>query len=95
MKAKEEFEVEGTVEEVKEEGERGSSFPWIENFKNTVETFHQRPRDIFSIWFEECRKDGEFMNSLHALLTILVHSRFDQANRSATKHWRTPKGYSE
>jgi hypothetical protein len=91
--AKKEFEVEGTVEEVREEGESGSSFPWIEYFKNTVEAFHQRPRDIFSMWFEERRKGGEFMNSLHALLTILVHSRFDQANRSAKALENTQRVY--
>jgi hypothetical protein len=58
------------------------SFSWIEYFRDAVETFYQKPRDIFSIWFEECRKEGEFKNSLHALLTILVHSRFDQGNQS-------------
>jgi hypothetical protein len=72
----------GTTEKgVRGEEESYSSFPWIENFKDTVEAFYQRPRDIFSTWFEECRKGGEFINSLHALLTILVYSRFDQGNQ--------------
>jgi hypothetical protein len=69
--------VEGTVEE-----ENPPSFSWIEDFRETVETFYKRPCDIFSIWFEECRKEGRFINSFHALLTILVHSRFDQGNQS-------------
>jgi hypothetical protein len=71
----------GTVEEMKEEGESRPSFSWMEQFKDAVEAFYQRPRDMFSMWFEECRKGGGFINSLHALMTILVHSRFDQANQ--------------
>jgi hypothetical protein len=55
---------------------------WIGYFRNAVENFCEKPRDIFSIWFGECRKEGEFQNSLHALLTILVHARFDQGNQS-------------
>ena len=71
------------------EGERGKReekepppFPWVDSFREVVENFYQKPRDIFSIWFEECRKEGEFKDSLHALLTILVHSRFDQGDHS-------------
>lgn len=85
-----EVEVEGKIEGreeevVKEEvvkEERLPSFPWIEYFKDAVETYYQKPRDIFSIWFEECRKEGEFKNSFDALLTLLVHSRFDQGSQS-------------
>jgi len=58
------------------------SFSWIEYFRNSVETYHQKPHDIFSVWFKECRGRGEFRNSFHALLTLLVHSRFDQGNES-------------
>jgi hypothetical protein len=57
------------------------SFSWIEYFRNAVETFYQTPHDIFSVWFEECQKKGEFGNSLHSLLTILIHSRFDQGTQ--------------
>ena len=69
--------LEGGVEE-----ESSPYFSWIENFKDTVEIFYQKPRDIFSMWFEECHKEGRFINSLHAILTILIHSRFDQGNQS-------------
>jgi hypothetical protein len=70
-----------------EEGERrekeeAPAFPWIGSFREAVEKFYQKPRDAFSMWFEERRKEGEFTNSFHALLTILVHSRFDQGNPS-------------
>jgi len=84
---------EGTVEEVRKEGESYPPFPWIEYFKDTVEAFYQKPRDIFSMWFEECRRGGEFINSLHALLTILVHSRFDQTNQSIKALENTQRVY--
>jgi len=58
------------------------SFSWMGDFRIAVETFYQTSRDDFSIWFQECRKKGEFKDSLHELLTLLVHSRFDQGNRS-------------
>ncbi|MCJ7784634.1 MAG: hypothetical protein MUP41_11940 [Desulfobacterales bacterium] len=58
------------------------SFSWIGYFRDVVEIFYQPPHDIFSIWFEECRERGEFKDSLHRLLTILVHSRFDQGSQS-------------
>ena len=63
---------------VKEEG--ALSFSWMEYFRNVVETYHQKPHDIFSRWFKECQGRGEFGNSFHALLTILVYSRFAQGN---------------
>jgi hypothetical protein len=75
-------EIETEEKKGKKADEEPPSFPWIEYFREAVQTFYQRPRDIFSIWFEECRKEGEFKDSLHALLTILVHSRFDQGSQS-------------
>jgi len=76
-------EIEAVVEETGKRAEEWTpSFSWIESFKEAVQTFYQKPRNIFSIWFEECRKEGEFKDSLHALLTILVHSRFDQGSQS-------------
>jgi len=82
VEEKTEVKEEETAKEEMAEKEGLPSFSWIEYFRDAVETFYQKPRDIFSIWFEECRKEGEFKNSLHALLTILVHSRFDQGNQS-------------
>jgi hypothetical protein len=67
------------------------SFTWIGYFRDAVETFYQTPHDIFSIWFEECRRKGEFKNSLHGLLTILVHSRFDQGSQSTKALENTQK----
>jgi hypothetical protein len=59
------------------------SIPWIEYFRNAVEAYYQRKDDIFSVWFKECQGKEEFRSSFHALLTILVHCRFDQGNESA------------
>jgi hypothetical protein len=78
--AKEEVAKEEEAKEEEAKEEKVSSFPWIEYFRKAVETYHQKPHDIFSIWFKECRERGEFRNSFHALLTLLVHSRFDQGN---------------
>ena len=67
------------------------SFSWIGYFRDAVEVFYQTPRDVFSIWFEECLKKGDFKNSLHGLLTILVHSRFDQGSESIKAFENTQK----
>jgi hypothetical protein len=56
-------------------------FPWLEDFRNSVGDYDQNARDIFSVWFEAQRKEGKFENTLHSLLTILVHARFDQMSR--------------
>lgn len=89
--SEEEVVKEHAVREEPAEKEGGASFSWMEYFRNAVETYHQRPHDIFSTWFEECRGGGEFKNSFHALLTIFVHSRFDQGNDSAKALENTQK----
>jgi hypothetical protein len=71
---------EGKVVSANEQGV--PSFPWAEFFRNAVEAYYQKKDDIFSIWFKECQGRGEFRSSFHALLTILVHSRFDQGGQS-------------
>jgi len=74
------------VSEIPEDGEAeeeaASLFPWIKSFRNAVEIYYEKPDDIFSIWFEECRRGGEFKDSIHALLAVLVHSRFEQGHPS-------------
>jgi len=52
--------------------------PWLESFRNAVKAYYDKPHDIFSIWFEGVQKGGEFKDSFHTLLTLLVHSRFEQ-----------------
>ena len=58
------------------------SFPWIKDFRNSVEAYYQKHRDIFSKWFETYQRKGGFAHPLHSLLTILVHARFNQVNQS-------------
>ena len=80
-----EVEVEERIEEIEERGveeENPPVFSWIENFRDAMETYYQKPHDIFSIWFNECREEGEFKKPLHSLLTILVHARFEQGGPS-------------
>jgi hypothetical protein len=57
-------------------------FSWIEDFRNSVETYHQNNRDIFSSWFEAQHKKEGFAHPLHSVVTILVHARFNQKNQS-------------
>jgi hypothetical protein len=57
-------------------------FPWIEDFRNSVETYHQNDRDIFSSWFKAQQKKEGLAHPLHSILTILVHARFNQKNQS-------------
>jgi hypothetical protein len=70
---------ESNLKRVKEES---PSFPWIEDFRNSIETYYQKPGDLFFSWFEGQRKEKRFAHPLHSLLTILVHARFNQKNQS-------------
>ena len=90
---KKDVTIESTGEEGREVRENCSFLFWTEGFKDAVKGFQQGPRDIFSMWFEECRKEGKLLNSLQALLTILVHSRFDQANQSIKALENTQRVY--
>jgi hypothetical protein len=70
----------GTTAEKEKEGLH--VFPWMEDFRRSVENYYEKNPNIFSIWFKMQEKGGEFTNSLHSLLTILVHTRFDQMCRA-------------
>ncbi len=67
------------------------SFLWIGSFRNAVASYYEKPHDDFSGWFEERRKGDEFKSSLHALLTLLVHSRFEQGHPSVNALENTKK----
>jgi hypothetical protein len=75
-------EISRSPKESEVEEKTDPSFSWMGYFRDAVETFYQTSRDAFSVWFEECRKKGDFKNSLHGLLTILIHSRFCQGSES-------------
>jgi hypothetical protein len=73
-------EISKSPKEVEDAGKTSPSLPWIGHFRDAVEIFYQNSGDTFLVWFEECRRKGDFTNSLHGLLTILVHSRFYQGS---------------
>jgi hypothetical protein len=76
---------------LKREKEKPPSFPWMEDFRNSIETYYQKRGNLFFSWFEGQREGGRFANPLHALLTILVHARFNQKNQSETALENTKK----
>jgi hypothetical protein len=84
-------EITGSPKEAEVEEKTDTSFSWIGYFRDAVETFYQTPRDAFSVWFEECREKGDFKSPLHRVLTILVHSRFDQGKESTKALENTQK----
>ena len=63
-----------------EEKEEETSFPWMDEFKNSIEAYYQDHPDPFPIWFQGRQDKNEFNDSFHSLLTILIHARFDQIN---------------
>jgi hypothetical protein len=75
-------EISGATKEVKAEEveaeEEPPLFPWMGDFRNAIENYYQKPRDMFSMWFDAHQKGEGFANPLHSLLTILIHARFDQ-----------------
>jgi len=69
------------LEEIDQRAERLdeiASFAWIEQFRVSVMSYDQGPRDPFWVWFRSIQEEHGFENELHGLVTILAHSRFDQ-----------------
>ena len=52
-------------------------FPWLEDFRNSVTGHHERSQDFFSTWFRNTKNSNGFRDPFHAVLSILVYSRFD------------------
>jgi hypothetical protein len=69
----------------KKEKEKDSSWlPWIEEFRDSIQTFDQRNPDSLKVWFGEQKSQNELKDPFHSLLTLLVHVRFDQTNDTET-----------
>jgi hypothetical protein len=69
-------------ERTNERKEKGSPpFTWLEDFKNSVETYYQKTIDHFSMWFNAQKIENGFEHDLHSLLVILAHARFDQMSQ--------------
>jgi len=69
-------------EPVKREKEEPPPFPWIEDFRSSVEDYYQKNREPFSSWFNSCRHSEELDHPYRSALTILTHARFNQKNQS-------------
>jgi hypothetical protein len=69
----------------REKKEKDSSWlPWIEEFRNSIQTFDQKYPDSLTVWFGEQKSQNELKDPSHSLLTLLVHARFDQMNDTET-----------
>jgi hypothetical protein len=79
LEASSQLSIEVSPKNMEEEKE---PYPWLKEFRNAIEIYYQKHRDIFSIWFEAYQREGGFAHPLHSILTILVHARFNQANLS-------------
>ena len=62
-----------------------SSEDWIEQFRQAVERYYERPHDPFMEWFAQKRRENAFANHDREVATILTDARFDQAGILAEK----------
>ncbi|RPJ10848.1 MAG: hypothetical protein EHM36_02665, partial [Deltaproteobacteria bacterium] len=63
-----------------EEDSKSSLFPWIEEFKRSIDLYYREHSDPFPQWFRSRRDANEFKDDDHSLLTLLACARFDQNN---------------
>ncbi len=83
---------ERAVEEEEKEGL--PSFPWMEDFRNSVIAYSERDQDPFSTWFREIKGTAGFQSPFHAVLTILLYSRFDPFTQGEKALRNTRKVYA-
>ena len=69
-------------EPVKREKEEPPPFPWVEDFRSSVEGYYQKHRELFPSWFNSCRHSEGLDHPYRSALTILTHARFNQKNQS-------------
>jgi hypothetical protein len=67
---------------VKREKEEPPPFPWIEDFRSSVENYYKKNREPFSSWFNSRRHSEGLDDPYRSALTILAHARFSQKNQS-------------
>jgi hypothetical protein len=68
-------------EPAKRDKEEPPPFPWIDDFRSSVENYYQKNREPFSSWFNSCRHSEGLDDSYRCALTILAHARFYQKNQ--------------
>jgi hypothetical protein len=69
-------------EPVKREKEEPPPFPWIEDFRNSVENYYQKNPELFPSWFNSFRHSEGLDQPYRSALTILTHARFNQKKQS-------------
>jgi hypothetical protein len=80
---------------VEEKRAKGSSaFPWIEEFRGSVQTYSQDYPDVFAAWFRTRQSQQDLKDPFHSLLTLLVHARFDQMDETEKAIYNTQRVYS-
>lgn len=57
------------------------NFPWVEDFKNSIEEYYKKPYDIFINWFNKCWEQKELEGDFHSILTVLINARFNQKEK--------------
>jgi len=81
----------GGIEEGNGEGPKLPDYLWIESFREAVEIIIKSLGIFFPSGLKGS-KEGEFKNSLHALMTLLFIQDLIRG-MNLTKHWKTPKEF--
>jgi hypothetical protein len=57
------------------------TFPYFEEFRHSVESYYKMHPDHFVKWMETLEREEEGQGALRCLVTILVHTRFNQMTK--------------
>lgn len=55
-------------------------YPWIEEFRRSIEGYRRTYQDSFTAWFKVLLEEGGTESTYHSLLTIFAYARFNQDN---------------
>jgi len=76
---------------IREEKEKTLLYPWMEEFRRSIEEYYRRHQDPFTVWFKNLLEEGRIESSYHSLLTIFTYARFNQDNHSSKALGNTQK----
>ena len=57
------------------------TFPYFEEFRHSVESYYKMHPDHFVKWMETLEREEEGQGALRCLVTLLVHTRFNQMTK--------------
>ena len=57
------------------------TFPYFEEFRRSVESYYKAHPDHFAEWMETQEREEGVQGTLRCLVTLLVHTRFDQMTK--------------